>query len=75
MDDFYDVTIPDQVISDEELEILLNFNFTRDDWDRSGPCKSFYQLRNEFVDIEDAKLTINRILTALNRIRNVGVNG
>ena len=65
-----DVTVPTDEVSDEELALLLDFHYQEEDWNRStGPCQSFYQLRNDFVSGEAAKLQINRILTALRKIR------
>ena len=67
----FDVTNPNNEISDEELPLLLDCGYKEEDWDRdTGPCESYYQLRNLFVSEESAKLQINRILTALREIRN-----
>lgn len=67
----FDVTNPNNEISDEELLLLLDCGYKEEDWDRdTGPCESHYQLRNLFVSEESAKLQINRILTALREIRN-----
>ncbi len=67
----FDVTNPNNEISDEELHLLLDCGCKEEDWDRdTGPCESHLTLRNLFVSEESAKLQINRILTALREIRN-----
>ena len=67
----FDVTNPNNEISDEELLLLLDCGYKEEDWDRdTGHCESHYQLRNLFVSEESAKLQINRILTGLREIRN-----
>ena len=67
----FDVTNPNNEISDEELPLLLDCGYKEEDWVRdTGPCERHYQLRNLFVSEESAKLQVNRILTALREIRN-----
>lgn len=67
----HDVTQFEELVSREELKTLLAFTYYVEDWGRGGPVTSMYELRNCFISNEDAYETINRILTALKRMREM----
>ena len=67
--DFYNVNFPEPKIGDDELDELLEFFYDEDDWSKGKPCTSRMKLRYHFVDREAAKMFVNRMLTALGRIR------
>lgn len=69
--DIFDVEVVQDLLTEEELDFVLSCHYTEEDWDsRNGIVRSWYQLSNEFVSREHAKITINRVLTAIQRFRN-----
>ena len=66
----YNVQVPEQLISDDDLDQVLACFYEEDDWHNGKPCNTLRNLSDHFVNREVAKETINRILTALNRVRN-----
>lgn len=68
-DPFYNVEFPEPRINDEELDELLEFYYDEADWSKGKPCTTRMKMRYHFVDREAAKMFVNRMLTALERIR------